>query len=264
MMKSTDQYKIRVLEKAFEILELFDEKGKTLSITQISDSLNFNKPSTFRILKNLENAGYLEREQEHSKFRLGPKLYYLGHLAEPHGKIRRIARPFLEKLHGSCNETVHLAVLNGEDALYLDKIEGTKTIRVISQIGAKLPAHCSGVGKVLLAGLSSERLERVVRARGLPRFTRNTITDLEKLKAELEVVKKRGYAVDNEEIEEGLKCVAAPLRDINGEVLAAISISVPAERFGRDRTKFLAGVRKIAEEISAVLCDQKTAREHSL
>lgn len=260
-MKSNEKYKIKVLEKAFEIIDLFDEKGKELSVTQISDSLHFNKPSSFRILKNLENAGYLEKQEESLKYRLGPKLYYLGRLSEPYGKIRTICRPFLEKLNESCHETVHLAVLSGEEALYLDKIEGKKTIRVISQIGAKLPAHCSGVGKVLLAGLSSEAFERVARVKGLPKLTRNTITDLDKLRAELGVIRKRGYAIDNEEIEEGLKCVAAPLQDITGEIFAAISVSVPAERFERDRKRLISDVKKIAGEISAVIRKQKIAKE---
>lgn len=247
------KYKIKVLDKAFKILELFDEKGKELTVTRIHDLLNFNKASTFRILRNLEEAGYLEKDPDTLKYKLGLKIFYLGSLAEPHTTIRRITRPFLERLNEKCDETVHLAVLHHGQALYLDKIEGRKTIRVITRIGTELPAHCSGVGKVLLSALSEETLDRIVRERGLPQFTDNTITELSALKTELAQVRKKGYAIDNEEIEEGLKCAAAPLRDSEGKIVAAVSISVPRERFNKEISKFISMVKETARETSDLI-----------
>ncbi len=244
------KYKIKVLDKAFKIVELFDEKGKELSVTEIHDLLGFNKASIFRILKNLQDADYLEKDPDTLRYKLGLRLYSLGLLAEPHSTIRRITRPFLAKLNEQCGETVHLAVLNHGEVLYLDKIEGKKTIRVITRIGTKLPAHCSGLGKVLLASLSEETLEKIIRETGLQRFTDNTITDLTALKTELTRIREQRYAVDNEEIEEGLKCAAAPVRDSQGKVVAAISISVPKERFDKDISTFISMVKKTAEQIS--------------
>ena len=251
--KNTEKYRIKVLEKAFKILELFDEKDKELSATEIHNYLSYNKTSTFRLIKNLEDAGYIEKDYRTLKYKLGLKIYYLGSLAEPHTIIRKITRPFLEKLNEECHETVHLAVLHKGEALYLDKIEGKKTIRVITRVGMKLPAHCSGVGKTLLAALSEETLEKIIREKGLPRFTDNTITDLNDLKEELAQIRKQGYAIDNEEIEEGLKCSAAPILNSEGKVLAAISISAPSECFNREFSTFISMIKKTAKEISKLI-----------
>ncbi|MBN1103116.1 MAG: IclR family transcriptional regulator [Deltaproteobacteria bacterium] len=254
MKKSNpDRYRIKVLEKALRILELFGGKDREFTATEISETLGLNKASTFRILSNLEEADFVEKDGETAKYSLGIKVYYLGRCAEPHTKLKKIARPFLVALNRKCGETVHLAVLHQGEALYLDKIEGNRTIRVISQVGAKLPAHCSGVGKALLAALPGEQLEEVIRGKGLRRFTEKTITDLEKLRRELAKFRERGYTIDNEEIEEGLKCVAAPILGSNGETLAAISISAPSERFNGASPLFVSEVKDTAAKISAAL-----------
>lgn len=249
-MSPPNRYTIKVLEKTFRILDLFDEKGKGLTITEINDTLGFNKTSTFRIVKNLEDADFIEKDPDTQKYKLGVKLSYLGSLAEPHTKLVKIARPFLRQLNQGCDETVHLAVLHQGEALYLDKIEGRKVIQVISRVGTKLPSHCSGVGKTLLAALPEEDLERIIRRKGLPRFTPHTITDPGALRLELARVRRQGYAIDNEEIEEGLKCVAAPVLDAGGRVVAAISISTPKERFEREVSVFIRDVTNTAREIS--------------
>ena len=251
--KNSGKYRIKVLEKAFKILELFDDKDKELSATEIQNHLSYNKTSTFRIIKNLEDAGYLEKDYRTLNYKLGLKIYQLGSLAEPQAIIRRITRPFLEKLNEECHETVHLAVLHKGEALYLDKIEGKKTIRVITRIGMKLPAHCSGVGKTLLSALSEDTLGKILTEKGLERFTDNTITELNDLKTELDQIRKQGYAIDNEEIEEGLKCVAAPLINSEGKVLAAISISAPGERFDREFATYITRISKTSKEISRLL-----------
>jgi DNA-binding IclR family transcriptional regulator len=247
------RYRIKVLEKTFRILELFDEQHKELTATEVSEALHMNKASSFRILKNLEDADFLEKDVQNSKYRLGTKIYQLGQLAEPYTRLKNIAKPFLEDLNKRCKETVHLAVLHQGEALYLAKIEGNKTIRVITRTGAKLPAHCSGVGKVLLAALSEKKLEEIVKERGLKRFTHNTLVRLNDLRAELARVREQGFAVDNEEIEDGLKCAAAPVRDSTGQVLAAISASVPMERFDREASKFISEVARTAKQISEAL-----------
>jgi len=248
-MKSQGKYRIKVLEKALSILELFDEKGKELTVTEISGSLQLNKPSSFRILSNLEDFGYLDKDPKTARYSLGPKLHHLGSLAEPHARIWKTARPFLKDLNEQCHETVHLAVLHQGEALYVDKIEGKRTIRVITRVGARLPAHCSGVGKVLLSALSEEALGNTLSEKGLSRFTENTITDLDVLKQELAKCRKRGYATDNEEIEEGLKCVAAPVYE-KGEIVAAISISAHSKRFSRKTPSYVSLVKGTAKAVS--------------
>ena len=262
--KNAGKYKIKVLDKALKVLELFDERGKELTVTEINDHLKFNKVSTFRIVKNLEDAGYLEKDADTLKYKLGLKVYYLGSFAEPHSAIRKITRSFLEKLNDRCDETVHLAVLNKGEALYIDKIEGNKTIRVITRIGTKLPAHCSGVGKTLLAALPEDALEQIIKEKGLPRFTNNTITELKALKAELTKVRKQGYAIDNEEIEEGLKCAAAPVRDSEGNVVAAISVSVPKERFDKEVFTYISQVKETSQKVSQFIRRQGVRKDYHL
>ena len=251
-MKNQGKYRIKVLEKALSILELFDEKGKELTVTEISGDLGLNTPSTFRILSNLEEASYLDKDPKTARYSLGPKLHHLGSLAEPHARIRKVTRPFLKKLNEQCQETVHLAVLHQGEALYVGKIEGKRTIRVITRVGSRLPAHCSGVGKVLLSALSEESLVKIFSEKGLSRFTENTITDLDVLKRELAKCRKRGYAIDNEEIEEGLKCVAAAVYE-HGELLAAISVSAHSERFDKECPRYISMVKGTAEAVSDAL-----------
>ncbi len=251
-MKTQSKYRIKVLEKALNILELFDEEGKELTVTEISAGLDLNKPSTFRILSNLEDFSYLDKDPKTLRYCLGSKLYHLGMLAEPHVRIKKMAGPFLKRMNEQCHETVHLAVLHQGEALYVDKIEGKRTIRVITRVGAKLPAHCSGVGKVLLSALEEEALVKALLKKGLTRFTENTITELDALKLELTECGKRGYALDNEEIEEGLKCVAAPVHE-EGRIVAAISISAHSERFNKERSRYISIVMKTAKAISNAL-----------
>ena len=126
----------------------------------------------------------------------------------------------------------------------------------------KLPAHCSALGKTLLAALSEKSLENIIKEKGLPRFTDNSITDSNALKTELAQVRKRGHAIDHEEIEEGLKCVAAPLRDSRDEVLAAISISAPSERFNKETHSFTSKVTKTAREISNLIRKEKVTKDY--
>jgi DNA-binding IclR family transcriptional regulator len=255
-MEKSNRYEIKVLSKALRILELFDEKGKELTVTEIQNLLGFNKASTFRILANLDQADFLEKDPVTLKYRLGYKIANLGLLAEPHSSIRHISRPFLEELNDKCGETVHLAVLNRGEALYLDKIEGQKTLRVMTRVGMKLPAHCSGVGKMLLSALSEQELGKIIREKGLPVFTENTITNFDDLKKELGKIRRQNYSVDNEEIIDGVKCAAAPLLSPEGEVLAAVSISAPSNRFNNKKAEYVSMIEKTAKKISNLIGKQ--------
>jgi DNA-binding IclR family transcriptional regulator len=261
-MEKTNPYKVKVLEKTLKILDLFDEKGKELTPTEIRAALNLNKSAIFRILNILGEAGYLEKNSVTLKYRLGFKLYYLGSLVEGRSEIRNIAHPFLEELKEKCDETVHLVVLDHGEALYLDKLEGKKAIRVVSKVGWRLPAHCSGVGKVMLASLPDETVIKIIQEKGMERFTNNTITDIEALKVALARIRKQGYAIDNEEIEVGLKCIAAPLKYSKSEAIAAISISGPKERFNSAEMKRLIPlVKNASERISDVLKKKRHDQE---
>ena len=260
-MSTTNQYRIKVLEKALAVLELFDEQGTELTVTEISQRLGIHKTTAFRIVAVLDEANYLEKAHGSMKYRLGFKLLHLGSLVEGGTELKKRARPILEKLKQECDETVHLVILNKGEALYLDKIEGLKTVRVVSRVGMTLPAHCSGVGKVLLAYLPEDRVESIIRAKGLKRFTPNTITEREALRTELRRIRERGYALDNEEIEVGLKCVAAPISDGSGTVIGALSISGPAFRFdGKEAERLTAQALRAASRVSEAMKGSPSTR----
>jgi DNA-binding IclR family transcriptional regulator len=163
------------------------------------------------------------------------------------------ARPFLEELMTATGETSHLAVLDDGMALYVDKVESQRMLSRPSHVGRRLPAFCTGVGKALLAFAPGEVIDAVL-ARGLERFTPNTIIEPERLRAELDGIRRSGYAVDNEEIEEGLVCVAAPVRDRAGLVVAAVSIGGPASRVRQRGLELIAAeVTRTASAISTLL-----------
>ena len=258
------KYRIKVLQKSFRLLELFSEETPELSISEITEKLKYNKTTLFRIISNLEEEGYLDKDPETNRYRLGIKLYLLGSIIKPHLYLKATAKPILNKLNLESGETVHLAVLHKGEALYVDKIESKRALRVVvSQVGRKLPAHCSGVGKVLLAYLPMDQLEAIVAEKGLPPFTLNTITTLNQLKNELSQIVKRGYAHDNEEIELGLKCVAAPV--FFGErAVAAVSISVPGERFNANYDNLVRLVIKAAQELTNFLGENVKKKQKSI
>jgi len=253
-MPTYDKYRVKVLEKAFRIMALFDEKGKTLSVKEISEQLAYNKSSTLRVIRNLEEVAYLQRVPGTQRYKLGFGIFNLGQLAESYAELRHVAHPYLERLCEDCDETVHLAVLHNNQALYIDKIESnTRALRIISAVGTSLPCHCSGVGKILLASLNQSQLGKVIDEWGLPQFTSHTKTRQEDLATELETVRNNGYAIDNEEIEYGLKCVAGPIVDSQKKVIAAVSISGPKERVEHNLDQIFNHVVKSAADISSAL-----------
>lgn len=247
------KYEIKVLQKAFRLIELFDEHSTELSIAEIADRLHYSQTTVFRIISNLEAEGYLDKDSESGKYSLGMKLFFLGTLINPHEKLLSIARPLLRRLNQESEETVHFAVLHKNQALYLDKIESRQTVRVAaSRIGHKLHAHCSGVGKVLLAYLPTQEAKTAVEKTGLPSFTSNTITTWEHLSEALEQIHKQGFAIDDEEIEIGLNCVAAPVF-FDGRAVAAISLSVPKDRFKKNVKALTSMVVQAAGAVSDAL-----------
>lgn len=251
-MRSESTYTIKVLDKVFNILGLYDDKQKKFTIQEISDRLGYNKSSTYRIVRNLEKVAYLERIPETQYYKLGFGLYYLGMNSESYGPILTAARPLLSGLNESCGETVHLAVLHQGKPLYIDKIESSeRVLQIRSRIGSKLPGHCSGVGKMLLAFVDERKLAEVIEEWGFTKFTDNTITDPALFAKELKKIRQQGYAIDNEEIEYGLKCIAAPILDSGGNIVAAASISTTKERFKSDFENFKDLILETTKDISS-------------
>jgi DNA-binding IclR family transcriptional regulator len=224
----------QVVDRVVDILETFASQGPELGVSDVSRALGLKKATTHRLLASLLRRGIVAQDRETRRYRLGMKLWELGQLAISQVDWVERVKPYLQGLTDSSGETTHLAVLSDGQALYVEKVESSRSLRMPSQVGRRLPVHCTGVGKALVAFLPEEVLEGLLTRRGLAGMTPNTITDMDALQRELARVRERGYAVDNEEIEEGLRCIAAPVRDHTGHVVAAVSIAGPSSRLRPD------------------------------
>ena len=247
-------YQVQVLDRAVVILDTLAAVREDLSLFELSERLDLHKSTIHRLLMVLERHRLVERRPETGKYGLGLKLFELGQNAFVRFGIGERARPHLERLAAEAGETAHLCTLDDDEVLYLEKVEPTRTIRVPSGVGHRNPAHCTAVGKALLAELPDAELDALVRRRGLKQHTPNTITTHAELRRELRAIRERGYSIDDEEIEEGLRCVGAPVRDHSGRVVASISVAGPAFRLTRARTTAVARlVTKAADALSAEL-----------
>lgn len=230
MVKDKPDYPIKVLDKSLSVLELLLQKGSAMNMTELSEKLGFYPSTIHRILDTLKYRGYVEQDSHTQKYQLGLKALELGMAKLHQMDLVREATPYLKELVNQCNETVHLGVLEEGEVLYLAKEESSQTIRMISYVGKRAPLHCTALGKVLLAYLSAEERKKILGEKVLPRLTENTITDKRELEKELSKVREQGFALDREENEKDVCCIAAPIRNYQGEVIAALSISSPAYR----------------------------------
>jgi DNA-binding IclR family transcriptional regulator len=254
MDKKSSQYRVQVLERSLGILELLSSNGPELSLIELSEQLRLHKSTTHRLLGVLEQYRFVEKSSSSGKYRLGLKLFELGSKAIADLNWRERARRHLQRLAFDTGETAHLCILDDGEVLYLEKVEAPRTVRVPSIVGRRYPAHCGGAGKALLAFQPEEEIDELVKRRGLKSYTRNTFTTPAQLKEGLRLVRERGYAVDNEEFEEGLECIGAPIKDYSGKVIAAISIAGPTFRMTEEKIAVLArSVIEAAQELSADL-----------
>ncbi len=198
------------------------------------------KSSVHSILETLAAEKVVERDDSSGRFHLGVKLVELGNRARLDLDICRIAAPFLQGLNVEFDETVHLTVLDRDEVLYVDCIESRRRLRTYSVIGVRAPLYCTSVGKAILAFQSEDEIRRIVQEKGLSKITANTIDTEERLFMEVQQIRTRGYAVDDMEHEEHLRCVGAPIRNARGEVFASLSLSGPAERNTHERIEFMA------------------------
>ena len=235
---------VQSVERVSMILDVLGQYPQGLNFGYLSSKVDLSKGTTHRLLSTLAFLDYVRQDAETKKYHLGFKLVELGNRLLSQIDFRTEARSFMVDLAECTKETVHLVILDQNEVLYIEKVEASghpTGLRMVSMLGSRIPAHCSAVGKILLAALPEEKLEEIVSRKGLPRRTENTIIDLSKLKEHLQLVRKKGYALDREENEIGIRCVAAPIYDQRGEVIAAISISTPVSRI---KTQMLKTVLK--------------------
>jgi DNA-binding IclR family transcriptional regulator len=238
----TPRYTATSLARALTILDLFGPSSPSLTATQIARSLRVRPGSLYPALSTLERFGYLERRPD-KRFRLGLKLLERGHMILQSLDLFERARPALRDLARALSANAHLAVLHQGQVLYLSREEAAPTAVFPSIVGRIVPAHCTALGKVLLAHMTPAERRQLLGVRPLERRTPRTITSRRRLEAELAAIVTRGFAVDNEELNTGVMCVAAPIRDYAGLVVAAISVSLLKARVTEAR------LEKIGHEV---------------
>lgn len=252
-----DRYAIRSIDRAIDILESVAARNGALTVDQIVASTGLPKTTAFRVLATLTARRLLERDEQTQTYRLGLLALVVGARAMGDLDLRRSARPHLERLVADTGETVHLSILSDDKALCIDKLDASRSMRMASFVGFLDPLHCSGVGKTLLAFQDEPARQQLLARLQLEPHTPHTITDRAGLVAQIGEIRARGYAIDDEEIELGLRCVAAPIRDHSGTVIAAVSISGPTTRVTEanlpDLAKAVGGcARAISRELGAL------------
>jgi IclR family KDG regulon transcriptional repressor len=224
---------VQTIERTALILETLGHYPGGLSLGELSEKVEFPKGTTHRLLTSLAYFDFIRQDQGSKHYHLGFKLVELGNHLLNHIDLRKEAHPYLIGLSNEVQETVHLVVLDLDKALYIDKVDLHSRrggLQMVSSLGSRIPLHCTAVGKVLLAYLPETDADVIIQNFNPVQRTRNTITDPSGLKQHIKMVREKGYAIDDEENEEGVRCVAAPIRNQIGEVVAAMSVSGPTTR----------------------------------
>lgn len=250
--KEKSEYIIQAVSHALDLLEQFHDEVDELGVTELSKRLKLHKNNVFRLLATLESRNYIEQNKVTENYRLGLKTLELGQTFIKQMGLLRQSRPVLEALVKECNETTYVAILKEAHIVYLDVVETDLTVRVVPRVGARLPAYCTAAGKIQIAYMTDEELENYLPVKEMKRYTPNTLTDKDDLKKHLKMVADQGYAIDDEEMDVGVKCVGAPIRDYTRRIIGAVSISGPSMRFTDERLEkeLIPLVVKAGEEIS--------------
>lgn len=245
---------VQSVKRAMMILECFTGPLKEMGITELANAMELSKSTLFGLVNTLLNEGYLEQNPENKKYRLGLKLFEMGSLVQRRMDIRQITRPYLEILSNRFCLTVHMAVYSSGEVVYIDKMDVPDAIIIYSQIGKRAPLHCTGIGKAILSYLPEAEIELLLQRKFLTKHTEHTIIEPEQLREELNRAHFSGFAVDNEEIEIGLRCVAAPIFDFQGRPIAALSISGAASQMTEEKIlEISCDLKKVTVEISKKL-----------
>lgn len=248
---------VKSIHRALDILEVLASEAKGLGLTDISKKLNMQLSTTHRILTTLKHRGYVEQNSRRAKYGLGLKVLEISLGLEAQLQLLERAMPHLEKLANDTKETINLAILEPDchEVLYIAKIDSSEVLKTDIRLGTKLFAHCTALGKVLLAFLPDDEFHRKFSNRNrLPTYTPNSLLALEELKEALKKIRKQNFAIDNEEFKIGVNCIAAPIRDRTGKAVAALSIAGPSTRLSPERLEeFKELIVNSANDISAQL-----------
>ncbi|THA67052.1 IclR family transcriptional regulator [Streptomyces sp. A0958] len=246
---------VPAVTRALDVLELFLHGDGTLSAPEVTRKLQLPRTTVHELLTTLAARSYLVAVPDRpGRYRLGVRTYQLGSRYAEQLDLAAEGRQVAQRVAETCGETVHVAILEGTDVIYIAQVDSTHAVRMVSAAGRKLPAHCTSVGKMLLASLPAPELDTRLDGLELTGMTPDSITDEQELRTALDAVRERGVAVEHQESDPYVGCVAAPVRDRSGRVVAALSVSVPMIRWNEERERELAGLAvEGAEELSGRL-----------
>ncbi|MGI5998306.1 MAG: IclR family transcriptional regulator [Lutispora sp.] len=240
--------------KAVEVLEELAKSEDGLGVTEISNRLNYGVSATYHLLNTLKQCNIIEQDKKTKKYRIGFELFRICGMAKRQNALASLAQPYLDKLREMVGETSNLVVLDGNEVIYIAQSESTKLLKLFTQLGAKVPFYCTGGGKAILSYQPKKVQDLVLNNTNFIKFTGNTLSDINELVRELDIIRQQGYAMDNEEREEGVTCIAAPVFDCYGEAIASISISGPTYRLKeKDLSTIINNVIDVAKELSESL-----------
>jgi IclR family acetate operon transcriptional repressor len=225
---------VQSLDRGLEILDVLSKSGDAVTVTSIAQILDVDKSTAYRLLVTLQERGYVEQD-EHRRYRLSYKPIQLGMTELNRMELRTRAKPYLRELATATGEVAHFAKLIHDRVVYIERVESPNPVSVSTGIGADVPVHAAATGKALLAFVPREQMERMIAQNGLKRFTPRTITNVDQLRRHLHEIRQVGYAVDDEELHLGVRCIAAPVFDYQGTVVASIGISGPSHRVTLDQ-----------------------------
>ncbi len=240
-----DEIKVKSLKKALDILDCFTARTPELGITEISTQLNLYKSNVHNIIQTFEQCGYIEKNPDNNKYRLGMKILELSYIINTSLGIHKIVHPYMSSLSNELNEVIYFAIPKDNHILYLEGTYPSSSYSARSMIGETAEMYCTSLGKAILAFLPHQQQAEAISAQSMTAFTPNTISDPQKLMEELALVREQGYSVDNMEHEIGIRCVGVPVYRRDGNLLGAISISGPSPRITDDKIEVYA--RKLKE-----------------
>lgn len=225
----TAQNKIQSLDRALDVLDILASRGE-MTLSEVADALSQSPATIYRVLSTLDARGVVESDPNSQSWAIGPMAFQLGSAFLRRSSVVERSRPVMRELMSDTGETANLGVETGGNVMFLSQVETHETIRAFFPPGTQSPMHASGIGKALMAHMPERRLKRVLKAAPMQRYTDNTIIDTDKLLDELALIRRQGYAFDNEEKSSGMRCIAAPVMNFFGEAVAGISVSGPSHR----------------------------------
>ncbi|MGH7575831.1 MAG: IclR family transcriptional regulator [Longimicrobiales bacterium] len=259
MKERKRDYTVAAVSRSLRILEALGSK-REVGVLELSKTVGINITTVFRLLNTLMSRGFVEQSAESEKYRLGIKMFELGMARIRHFDFQAVAVPYLSQLHEELKETVFLSILRSTEALMIAEFFRPQGIIFRSQVGAGEPLYCTGIGKALLAHLEPQLQNETIKKLKLAKVTQNTIVEKPQLRKHLAQIQRQGYSLDNEEIIEGVRCVAAPIIDHTGYAVAAFSVAGPSARMQANLQTIISRVLETSQTISAQLGQRQPTR----